>query len=162
MFPQYFTILFVGYASFVLAFYSGITLLFAGRLPRGAFGTQVWFQRWIANFSAYTLLLRDRHPPFSGDRGLYPVTFEVEEPAHLSRWLWLVKWILAIPHTLILAFLGICAVVVLFIAWFAILFTGRFPRSLFNFLVGVHRWQLRVNLYASLLLTDRYPPFSLD
>jgi hypothetical protein len=80
----------------------------------------------------------------------------------LNRWLPLVKWLLAIPHYLLLAFLGLGAVVVAVIAWFAILFTGRYPRGLFDYTVGVGRWALRVNAYAFLLVTDRYPPFSLD
>ena len=79
----------------------------------------------------------------------------------LNRWLPLVKWILAIPHYIVLAFLAIAAVVCVIIAWFAILFTGRYPRSLFEFVVGVFRWCLRVSAYAFLLTTDRYPPFSL-
>ena len=79
----------------------------------------------------------------------------------LNRWLPLVKWLLAIPHYIVLAFLAIGAIVVWIIAWFAILFTGRYPRPLFNYMVGVSRWGLRVQAYAFLLVTDRYPPFRL-
>ena len=74
----------------------------------------------------------------------------------------LVKWLLAIPHYIVLFFLGIAAFVSVVIAWFAILFTGRYPRGLFDFVVGVYRWFLRVDAYAFLLVTDRYPPFSLE
>src|SRR5437879_13802863 len=81
--------------------------------------------------------------------------------ASLNRWLPLVKWFLAIPHFIVLFFLDIAAVVVVVIAWFAILFTGRYPEGMFDFVVGVMRWSLRVTAYAFLLVTDRYPPFSL-
>ncbi len=79
----------------------------------------------------------------------------------LNRWLPLVKWLLAIPHYVVLAVLWLLAIAAVVLAWFAILFTGRYPRSLFEFVVGVGRWTLRVNAYALLLVTDQYPPFSL-
>ena len=79
----------------------------------------------------------------------------------LNRWLPLVKWFLAIPHYVVLFFLYVAAFVVIVIAWFAILFTGRYPRGLFDFLEGVGRWHNRVVGYAVILVTDRYPPFSL-
>src|SRR3990170_290530 len=91
----------------------------------------------------------------------YPLRFDIEYPERLSRWLIFVKWLLAIPHIIVLVFLYVAALVVWVIAWLAILFTGRFPRGLFDFLVGVSRWSLRVNAYAILLLRDDYPPFSL-
>ena len=90
-----------------------------------------------------------------------PITVDADLDAPLSRWLWLVKWLLAIPHYIVLVFLYIAAAVVVIIAWFAILFTGRYPRGMFDFVVGVLRWSLRVAAYAFLLVTDRYPPFSL-
>ncbi len=92
----------------------------------------------------------------------YPLTLkgELEEP--LSRWLWLVKWVLIIPHAIVLCFLGIAAAFVTIIAFFSILFTGRYPRSLFDFVVGVLRWSWRVSFYSyGALATDKYPPFSL-
>jgi hypothetical protein len=107
------------------------------------------------------VLFLDRYPPFSMDEGAYPaVTFEVDKPEEFNRWLVLVKWLLVLPHALILAVLQ-------FIAYFAglamvvaVLVTGRYPRGLFDFLVGVGRWNARVNAY-SYFLVDRYPPFSL-
>ena len=83
-------------------------------------------------------------------------------PKELSRWVPLVKWFLAIPHYIVLCFLGIVAIVCVVAAWFAILFTGRYPRGLFDFVAGVARWGLRTSAYAFLLTTDQYPPFSLD
>ncbi len=90
----------------------------------------------------------------------YPLRYEVEYPEELSRWLIFVKWLLAIPHYIVLLFLFIAVYFVYIIAWFAILFTKRFPRGLFDFTVGVHRWNLRVGAYTA-LLRDEYPPFSL-
>ena len=80
----------------------------------------------------------------------------------MNRWLPLVKWILAIPHYFVLLFLGLGAIVAVVVAWFAILFTGTYPHSLFDYVVGVLRWTNRVNGYAFTLVTDRYPPFSLS
>jgi hypothetical protein len=92
------------------------------------------------------------------------VHLEIDYPdveRDLNRWLPLVKWLLAIPHFIVLIVLGLIAIVVWVIAWFAILFTERYPRALFDFTVGVARWGLRVEAYVALLVTDRYPPFSL-
>jgi hypothetical protein len=80
----------------------------------------------------------------------------------LNRWLPLVKWFLAIPHIVVLCFLWIAAIVVIIIVWFAILFTGKYPRGMFDFLLGVMRWGFRVMCYAMIMITDKYPPFALD
>ena len=145
----------------VITFIAFFAILFTGRYPRGLFDFVVNIYRWQENVFAYYALFRDEYPPFSWEAGKYPVTFEVDYPERLSRWMIFVKWLLAIPHIIVLLFLYIIALVVWVIVWFAILFTGRFPRGLFDFLVGVSRWSLRVNAYALLLLRDDYPPFSL-
>jgi hypothetical protein len=146
----------------VMTFIAFFAILFTKKWPRGMFDFAVQIQRWIANVVSYVFLERDEYPPFSGDAGEYPVTYEADYDEDLSRWLIFVKgWLLAIPHYIVLFFLGIAAYVVVIIAFFAILFTGRYPRGLFDFNVGVFRWYQRVNAYAYLLFTDRYPPFSL-
>jgi hypothetical protein len=104
--------------------------------------------------------MRDEYPPFSWDAGQYPVTFEVDYPPELNRWLPLVKWLLAVPHYVALLFLGLAALVVWLIAFFAILFTATYPRGMFDFIVGVLRWGNRVNAYVY-FMRDEYPPFSL-
>ena len=92
----------------------------------------------------------------------YPVHLDVDRQEEYSRFMPLVKWLLAIPHYLVLIVLGIGALLVVFVSFFAVLFTGRYPRGMFDFVVGVLRWALRVSAYAFLLVTDRYPPFTLS
>ncbi len=159
--PQQIVLWALGMASGVIGFIAWFAILFTKRYPRGLFDFVVNVNRWSANVGAYTGLLRDEYPPFSWEPGQYAVTYEVDYPEELNRWLIFVKWFLAIPHYIVLLFLFIAAAVVGFIAWFAILFTKRYPRGLFDFVVGVNRWNLRVNAYTS-LLRDEYPPFSLS
>ncbi len=149
------------YAAEVVTFIAFFAILFTRRYPRGLFDFVVNVNRWSTNVLAYTGLFRDEYPPFSWEPGQYAVTYEVDYPEELNRWLPLIKWLLAIPHIIVLLFLYIAASVAWVIAWFAILFTGRFPRGLFDFIVGVLRWQYRVNAYAY-LMRDEYPPFSLS
>ena len=146
--------------SSVITFIAWFAILFTKRYPRGLFDFVVNINRWNANITAYVGLFRDDYPPFNWEPGKYSVTYEVDYPEELSRWLIFVKWLLAIPHIIVLFFLYIAAFVAWFIAWFAILFTGRFPRGMFDFIVGVLRWNYRVSAYTS-LLRDDYPPFSL-
>ena len=142
----------------LIAFFA---ILFTKRFPPTLFDFYVKAARWTANVGAYAGLFRDEYPPFGWDPGQYPpVTYEVDYPQQLSRWMVFVKWLLAVPHYIVLAVLFVVGIVVWIISWFAILFTGRFPRGLFDFLVGVLRWSFRVQVYV-LLLRDEYPPFSL-
>jgi hypothetical protein len=159
--PHFIILWALGIAAGVMGFIAFFAILFTKRYPRGLFDFVVNVNRWSANVDAYTGLLRDEYPPFSWEPGQYAVTYEVDYPEKLNRWLPLVKWwLLAIPHYIVLFALGIAAFVVYIIAWFAILFTKRFPRGLFDFIVGYRRWEYRVNAYAG-LLRDEYPPFSL-
>ena len=111
--------------------------------------------------TAYVGLLDDHYPSTDEEQAVH-LDFPYPDAGQLNRWLPLVKWLLAIPHYIVLFFLAIGAVVAVIIAWFAILFTGRYPRGLFDYVVGVIRWSNRVTGYAMVLVTDQYPPFSLD
>ncbi len=135
-----------------------LTILFRRKYPRWWFDFLVNFLRYNYRIYAYLGLLRDEYPALEEEQSVH---LDVDYPPALNRWLPLVKWLLAIPHIIVLLFLFIGAFVALVIAWFAILFTKRFPRGLFDFVVGVNRWGLRVNAYAFYLFTDEYPPFSL-
>ena len=159
-FPHFLILYALGAVAAVITFIAWFAILFTKRYPRGLFDFVVNVNRWNANVLAYYGLFRDEYPPFSWEPGNYPVTYEVDYPQELSRWLIFVKWLLAIPHFIVLMFLYIAAFVAWFIAWLAVLFTGRFPRGLFDFIVGVVRWNYRVNAYTN-LLRDDYPPFSL-
>jgi hypothetical protein len=140
---------------------TALMIVFRQRYPRWWFDFAREFTRFSARVGAYLFLLTDVYPSTVDEQSVH---LEIDYPdaqADLNRWLPLVKWFLAIPHYLVLVLLGLGGVVVWVIAWFAIVFTGRYPRSLFDYLVGVGRWALRVQAYAFLLVTDRYPPFSL-
>ena len=139
-----------------------LMLLFRQKYPKWWFDWNVALTKFSARVSAYSALLRDEYPSTDEDQAVHIDIPYPDAQKDLNRGLPLVKWFLAIPHYVVLAFLGIAVVVVVVIAWFAILFTGRYPKSLFDFVVGVLRWALRVSVYAFLLTTDRYPPFSLS
>lgn len=135
-----------------------LMILFRRKYPRWWFDFLVSLLRYQYRVGAYLLLMRDDFPALEEEQAVH---LDIEFPASLNRWLPLVKWILAIPHYIVLLALIIALYVVLIVAGFAILFTGRFPRGLFDFVVGVNRWGLRVVSYAFYLFTDEYPPFSL-
>jgi hypothetical protein len=151
----------LSYVASAISLIAFFAILFTKRYPRGLFDIYVGVRRWNLNAYAYGLeYMRDEYPPFSWDSGKYPVSFEVEYPEELSRFAPLYKWLLAIPHYIVLIFLVVAMVFVVIAAWFAILFTGKFPQSWFRFVEGVLRWAERVNAYVY-LLRDEYPPFSL-
>lgn len=138
-----------------------LMIVFRARYPRWWFDFARELARFGARVSAYLALLTDTYPSTVDEQAVH---LEIDYPdveQELNRFLPVVKWFLAIPHYVVLAFLVAAAVVAVVIAWFAILFTGRYPRALFDYVVGVGRWSLRVYAYAFLLVTDRYPPFSL-
>ena len=141
------------------AMISWFAILFTGRYPRGLWDLARTYMRWRANVMAYAALLRDEYPPFG--EGPYPVTFEVEYPERSNRWSVALRLILAVPQVIVLMFVLLAWLVTVVIAWFAILFTGRYPEGLYTFGVGVQRWTLRVQAYL-FLMRDEYPPFSLQ
>ncbi|GAF72475.1 unnamed protein product, partial [marine sediment metagenome] len=156
--PHFIVLMLYGIAYFVTLIIAWFAILFTGRYPRGLFDFAVGLLRWSARVDVYTNLMRDEYPPF-GTGGDYPVRLEVEYPERLSRWKIFVKGLMAIPHMIILYGYSILASVITFVAFFIILFTGRYPRALFDLVVGYYRWNTRVYAYV-LLLTDEYPPFT--
>ena len=137
-----------------------LMLLFRQKYPRWWFDWNLALTRFSTRVAVYLALLRDEYPSADDEQAVHIQIPYPDAKQELNRWLPLVKWFLAIPHYVVLWFLSIAAFFCVIIAWFAILFTGRYPRSLFDFVVGVFRWWLRVAAYAFLLATDRYPPFS--
>ena len=139
-----------------------LMILFRRKYPRWWFDFHLELSRFSTRVWSYLALMSDEYP--STDEEQY-VHLELDYPdakEDLNRWLPLVKWLLAIPHLIVLVILWIASIFAIIGAWFAILFTGRYPRSIFDFVEGVMRWGLRVGAYAFLLTTDRYPPFSLN
>jgi uncharacterized protein DUF4389 len=138
-----------------------LMLLFRQKYPRWWFDWNVALTKFSVRVLTYLALLRDEYPSTDEEQAVHITIPYPDARQDLNRWLPLVKWILAIPHYVVLCFLGIAAFFCVIVAWFAILFSGRYPRGLFDFVVGVFRWGLRVNAYAFLLATDQYPPFRL-
>jgi len=144
-----------------LALATALMIVFRQRYPRWWFDFARELVRFEGRVFAYLALLTDCYPSTVDEQAVH---IEVDYPdveRDLNRWLPLVKWLLALPHYIVLAFLGLLAILAVVAAWFLILLTGHYPRALFDFVVGVCRWALRVGAYAFLLVTDRYPPFSL-
>lgn len=139
-----------------------LMLVFRQKYPRWWFDWNIELQRFTNRIGAYVLLMNDRYPSTDDHQSVALDYSYPDAENDLSRWLPLVKWFLAIPHYIVLAILFIAVFFAAIAAWFAILFTGRYPRGLFDFVEGVMRWQNRVVAYAVVLVTDRYPPFSLN
>lgn len=140
---------------------TALMILFRQRYPRWWFDFALELNRFSTRVGAYLFLLTDKYPSTVDKQS---VSLDVDYPdvkRNLNQWMPLVKWLLAIPHYIVLFVLIFGALLSTIIAWFAILFTGQYPRGLFDYVVGVGRWCLRVNAYAFLLVTDEYPPFSL-
>jgi len=180
--PHYVVLLFLWIAFAVSTVFAFFAILFTGRYPRGLFDFNVGVLRWSwrVGYYSYSALGTDRYPPFTlKDVPDYPARLEVEYPESLSRGLVFVKWLLAVPHLLIVAvfaggawagwmggdwmmasgggLIGLLA----FFAGLALLFTGRYPKPLYDFVLGMNRWVFRVAAYTA-LMTDQYPPFRLD
>lgn len=138
-----------------------LMILFRQKYPRWWFDFNLQLTRFTARVSSYLALMSDRYPSTDEEQWVHLDLDYPDVKSDLNRWLPLVKWFLAIPHFIVLFFLGIAAVFAVIIAWFTILFTGRYPRGIFDFVEGVMRWGLRVQAYSMLLVTDQYPPFRL-
>jgi hypothetical protein len=150
-----------GAAGGILFLATVVMLVFRQKYPGWWFDWNLNLTAFGLRVAAYLALLRDEYPSTDEEQAVHVAIAYPDAPVELNRWLPLIKWLLAIPHLIVLAVLGVAAVVCVVIAWFAILATGSYPRGLFDFVVGVLRWYLRVAAYAFLLTTDRYPPFRL-
>jgi hypothetical protein len=144
-----------------LSFATLLMIVFRARYPRWWFDFARELARFNTRVGAYAALLTDKYPSTVKDQDVH---LDIDYPdvgKDLNRWLPLIKWLLAIPHYILLALLWLFAFLVIVVAWFAILVTGRYPRPLHDYVVGVFRWTIRVQAYMYLLVTDRYPPFSV-
>ena len=138
-----------------------LMILFRRKYPRWWFDWNLELQRFINRVWTYLALMNDSYPSTDDHQWVQLDYAYPDAAADLNRWLPLVKWLLALPHYIVLFFLGIAVFFAVIAAWFAILFTGRYPRGIFSFVEGVFRWHNRVAAYAFVLVTDRYPPFRL-
>jgi roadblock/LC7 domain-containing protein len=164
--PHFFILNVLGAVNGVLTFISFFAILFTKQVPRGIFDFMVMVMRYQWRVTTFSLFMREPYPPFdfesaSEDNGNDIASLTVEYPGEVKRWLPLVKWLLAIPHFIVLIFLMLGGFFSVLIAFFAVLFTGKYPEGIRNYLIGVARWGLRVQAYVY-LLRDEYPPFSLD
>jgi hypothetical protein len=139
-----------------------LMILFRQKYPRWWFDWNLELMRFGYRVAAYLALMNDRYPSTTDHQSVRLDFAYPEAERDLNRWLPLVKWLLAVPHYIVLCVLYLISILLVVIAWFAILFTGRYPRGMFDFVEGVLRWHSRVAAYAFVLVTDRYPPFRLS
>jgi len=136
-----------------------LMLVFRKKYPRWWFDWNLALTRFTARVLSYFAVLTHQYPSTDEEQAVHIEIAYPDAAKDLNRWLPLVKWLLAFPHIIVLAFLNLAVVICTIIGWFAIVFTGKYPRGTFDFVVGVVRWDLRVMAYALLLTTDAYPPF---
>ncbi len=158
--PHIIVLAVLGIAMEIVTLIAWFAILITGSYPRGMWDFSLSVARYAARVSTYGFLVRDEFPPFGGGDE-YPIQYELAYPEHMSRLTTFFRIILFIPHYIVIGLLNVALEVVTFIAWWAILFTGRYPQGMFSFAVGVMRWQQRAGAYL-LLLTDAYPPFSME
>ena len=135
-------------------------ILFRNKYPRWWFDWNLEVMRFVSRVNSYVLLLRDEYPATDDEQAIH-LDIPYPDEGDINRFMPIVKWILAIPHYIVLYILSLIVLVLSFIAWLSILIVGRYPRGMFDFTVGVMRWSNRVTAYAFVLTTDRYPPFRL-
>jgi hypothetical protein len=157
--PHYIALMLLGIGAFVVLVLSWFAVLFTGRYPRGLFNYMVGVLRWGARVSAYQFLQTDKYPPFTlADDPTYPVRLEIDYPERIPRWAPLFNGLLVFPAAIAASVVFLCMYGAVLIGWFAILFTGRFPRGLFNVVTIGFRWNLRVTAFR-FFMTGAYPPF---
>jgi hypothetical protein len=164
--PHWFIVSVLGGVSQVLVVISFFTVLFTRKIPDGIYNFQAMYLRYSWRTMSYTMFMRESYPPFefemtTADPGDDPAKLSIAEQGELNRWLPLVKWLLLVPHFFVLVFLAIGAIFVWIAAFFAVLFTGRWPAGMRDYMIGIERWSTRVNAYLY-LMRDEYPPFSLQ
>lgn len=151
-----------GAAAGLIVFPTALMIIFEEKYPRWWFDFNKELTKFIFRVGVFMLLIDDRYPSTTDEQGVHVKLDYPNVDGELSRFMPLIKWLLAIPHWFVLFFLWIGVLFGTIYAWFVVLFTGRYPRDVFDFVVGVQRWSLRVQGYALLLVTDEYPPFSLQ
>ena len=139
-----------------------LMILIRQKYPKWWFDWNLALLKFSNRVTAYALLLRDEYPSTDEDQAIHIDIKYPDVKNELNRWLPLVKWFLALPHLIVLFFLFLAVIICTIISWVIILFTGNYPKSIFDFVVGVGRWSLRVYVYAFMLTTDQYPPYSLS
>ncbi len=145
-----------------LSFAIAMMILFKEKYPKWWFDWNIGITKFAYRIAAYVFLMRDEYPATDNDQSVHLTVPYPDVKQDLKRWMPLVKWILVIPHIIVLIIIFIGVVLGIIFALFAILFTGKYPKGIFNFIEGFLRWTLRVSAFALLLTTDQYPPFRLS
>jgi hypothetical protein len=155
--PHYIVLGLLGYVAGFLLFVAWVVIVITARHPRSIWNFQKFYIGWSANYTAYATLMRDEFPPFGAEP--YDVEYSLEYPERQSRLTVFFRWLLIIPHAIVLIGVDLVWFVMIVIAWFAILITGKYPNGFKNYAQGALRWNMRVNSYM-FLMRDEYPPFS--